>query len=200
LREQSENVYENKESRSRGVEQSRSSEVEPGSQAVGCRRFVTLQLWTLDFSTRTFTIEPGMSMKTKERCGKLRGGPIVLSDHPMARSPDLLGTMAHFPESQVFQMPHCRVLRRARRQFVQRPRGLLDLGGCEMSLKARAGYCRSVLRQRTGEAGSPLASDCGDGLARELQFLFWILGTVSRTLCRSQAHASQIPQVQSRTV
>ena len=113
LREQSENVYENKESRSRGVEQSRSSEAEPGSQAVGCRRYVTLQLWTLDFSTRTFTTEPGISMKTKERCGKLRGGPIVLSDRPMARSPDLLGTMAHFPESQVLQMPHCRALRPA---------------------------------------------------------------------------------------
>jgi hypothetical protein len=56
--EQSENVYENKgrgneveELRSRGVEESRSREAEPGSQAVGCRLLVTLRLLTLDFST-----------------------------------------------------------------------------------------------------------------------------------------------------
>ncbi len=69
-----------------------------------------------------------------------------------------------------------------------------------MSLKACGGCCRSVLRLRTGEVDSPLASDCGDRLARELQFFFWILGTVSLTLCRFQAHASEFPQVQSHTV
>jgi len=36
---------------SRGVEQSRSRESDPGSQAVGCRLLVTLRLSTLDFST-----------------------------------------------------------------------------------------------------------------------------------------------------
>ena len=87
-----------------------------------------------------------------------------------------LGTMAHFPKSQVFQMPHCRFLRRARRQFLQRLVRLISLGGCEMSLKARAGCCRSIRRLRTGEVDSPLASDCGDRLARELQFLFLDFG------------------------
>jgi hypothetical protein len=41
-----------------------------------------------------------------------------------------------------------------------------------MSFKARAGCCGSVLRLRTGEVDSPLASDCGDRLARELQLIF----------------------------
>jgi hypothetical protein len=48
------NVYENKQSNSREVEKLRSRETEPGSQAVGCRRFVTLRLSTLDFSTYEF--------------------------------------------------------------------------------------------------------------------------------------------------
>ena len=46
--EQSENVYENKQLSRREVEKSRSREAEPGSQAAGCRRFVTLRLSTLD--------------------------------------------------------------------------------------------------------------------------------------------------------
>ena len=166
---------------SRAVEKLRSREAEPGSQAVGSRRFVTLRLSTLDFSTRILTNDPGMSMKTKEGCGKLRCGTIVLSqsclisrspDHPITGSRIALGTMAHLPKSQVFQMPHCRFLRRARRQFVQRLRGLIYLGGCEMSLKARAGCCGSALRLRADEAGSSPESVKGDRLARELQFIF----------------------------
>ncbi len=59
MRKQSENVYENKESRSRGVEQPRSSEVEESSsceaksrgQASKCRRLAAPQPSTLDFST-----------------------------------------------------------------------------------------------------------------------------------------------------
>jgi len=39
---------------SREVKKLRSREAEPGSQAVGCRRFVTLRLSTLDFSTSEF--------------------------------------------------------------------------------------------------------------------------------------------------
>jgi hypothetical protein len=89
LREQSENVYENKESRSRGVEQSRSFEAEPGSQTAECRRFVTLQPSTLDFSTRILTNDPEMSMKTKEGHGKLRCGTIALRQGCLiSRSPD----------------------------------------------------------------------------------------------------------------
>jgi hypothetical protein len=68
-REQSENVYENKQSSSREVEKSRSREVEPGRQAVGCQRFVTLQLSTLDLSTRIRRNKARMSMKTKDRAG-----------------------------------------------------------------------------------------------------------------------------------
>ena len=42
-----------------------------------------------------------------------------------------------------------------------------------MSLKARAGCWRSVLRLRTGEIDSPrLESVCGERLARELHLIF----------------------------
>jgi len=50
FREQSENVYENKQSRSWEVEELRSCEANSGVR-VGCRRFVTSQPSTVDYST-----------------------------------------------------------------------------------------------------------------------------------------------------
>jgi hypothetical protein len=164
---------------SRAVEKLRSREAEPGSQAVGSRRFVTLRLSTLDFSTRILTSDPGMSLKTKEGCGKLRCGTIVLSQSCLiSRSPDhrISDRAGHNgPPSEVASVSNATLSSPAPRPpkvCSAGLRGLINLGGCEMSLKARAGCCGSALRLRADEAGSSPESVKGDRLARELQFIF----------------------------
>jgi len=67
LPEQSENVIENKESRSWEVKELRSWDTEPRRLEVGHRRFVTLRLSTLDFSTQICRNKARMLLKTKGR-------------------------------------------------------------------------------------------------------------------------------------
>ena len=63
--ERSGNVYENK-GQGQEDEGLRSREAEPAIQAVGCRRFVTLRLSTLDCLTRIRRNKARMSMKTND--------------------------------------------------------------------------------------------------------------------------------------
>ena len=101
-----------------------------------------------------------------------------LPDLPISRSPDhrISDRAGHNgPPSEVASVSNATLSSPAPRPpkvCTAGLRGLINLGGCEMSLKARAGCCGSALRLRADEAGSSPESVKGDRLARELQFIF----------------------------
>ena len=87
--------------------------------------------WTKADSRRIRGNKARMSMKTKDRSRKHECDTSTQStDYPIPRP---LGTMAHFAESRVLQMPHCHPRVRGARLRTERVREMTSVRGSDMS-------------------------------------------------------------------